>query len=236
MKTKNIFRMLLVAAALLMGANNVKATTYKYQKETFANLNSSSTIRVSCSDINIYSWQITFATLNDQTPDFDDWHGGIDWGATWYYTKSNSNHEQYLVNTGNSYYFDLKCNQKTVDKLSNYGLKIDAQNLTVTGITIDGSSGGGGGSSTTTDVPAWSYSGDGDGQWLNNWNPYNLPSGTFNSLKCDGTDVIRVYGKLGNLGTTPDGSETILYGIELVADWNNKKKKIKHTGTDNFAA
>ena len=229
MKTKNIFRMLLVAAVLLMGANNVKAATYEYQKETFADLNSSSTIRVSCSIDNSSYWQIQFATIDGQTPDFDEWHGGTDWGNAWYYTLSS--HGQYLVNSG----FDLKCNQNTVNKLKNYGLKIETQGLTVTSITIDGSSGGGG-STTTTDTPVWSYSGGGDGQWLGSWQYYQLPSGTFNSLKCDGTDVIRVYGKLGNLGTTTDENKTILYGIELVADWSDSAKKIKHTGTDNFDA
>lgn len=137
MKTKNIFRMLLVAAALLMGANNVKAA-YEYKKETFANLTSSSTIRVNCSNINDNYWQITFATLNDETPDFDDWKGGTDWGSAWYYTKSN--HANYLINNS---YFDLKCNQNTVNKLKKNGLKIDVQGLTVTSVTIDDVSGGG---------------------------------------------------------------------------------------------
>jgi hypothetical protein len=149
MKTKNIFRMLLVAATLLMGANNVMADdeyNYQYEGEVFANLTSTSTIRVNCSVTNIYYWQITFATINGQTPDFADWHGGTDWGAAWYYT--NSNHGGYLINDS---YFDLKCDQSTVNKLKNNGLKISTKGLTVTDISIDGSSasGGGGGTSTT---------------------------------------------------------------------------------------
>ena len=193
MKTKNIFRMLLVAAALLMGANNVKAA-YEYQKETFANLTSSSTIRVNCSNINDNYWQITFATLNDQTPDFDDWKGGTDWGSAWYYTKSN--HANYLINNS---YFDLKCNQNTVNKLKNNGLKIDTQGLTVISIAIDGSSAsGGGGSTSTTDEPVWTGS-VWSGKWAENGSRVFLDNGTFSSLKCDGTDIIRVYGTLGDL-------------------------------------
>ena len=142
MKTKNIFRMLLVAAALLMGANNVKPETYEYEKETFASLTSTSIIRVNCSNINENYWQITFATKDGQTPDFaEGWGGGSDWGSTWYYTKSS--HSSYLINNS---YFDLKCDQNTVNKLSNYGLKIETQGLTVTSVTIVG------GSSKTTPI------------------------------------------------------------------------------------
>ena len=200
MKTKNIFRMLLVAATLLLGANNVKADDYQYEGEVFANLTSTSTIRVNCSVTNINYWQITFATINDQTPEFADWHGGTDWGAAWYYTKNN--HAGYFINDS---YFDLKCDQSTVNKLKNNGLKISTQGLTVTGISIDGSSASGGGNSSTTDVTVWTGS-VWSGKWAENGSRVFLDNGAFSSLKCDGEDIIRVYGTLGSIGVDDWGN------------------------------
>ena len=200
MKTKNIFRMLLVAVALLLGANNVKADDYQYEGEVFANLTSTSTIRVNCSVTNINYWQITFATINDQTPEFADWHGGTDWGAAWYYTKNN--HAGYFINDS---YFDLKCDQSTVNKLKNNGLKISTQGLTVTGISIDGSSASGGGNSSTTDVTVWTGS-VWSGKWAENGSRVFLDNGAFSSLKCDGEDIIRVYGTLGSIGVDDWGN------------------------------
>lgn len=200
MKTKNIFRMLLVAVALLLGANNVKADDYQYEGEVFTNLTSTSTIRVNCSVTNINYWQITFATINDQTPEFADWHGGTDWGAAWYYTKNN--HAGYFINDS---YFDLKCDQSTVNKLKNNGLKISTQGLTVTGISIDGSSASGGGNISTTDVTVWTGS-VWSGKWAENGSRVFLDNGAFSSLKCDGEDIIRVYGTLGSIGVDDWGN------------------------------
>ena len=83
MNTKNIFRMLLVAAALLLGANNVKADETQIHdnsynggdyisiaKEKFANVSSTSTLRVYTTDgtqlyIATGNWVPLFYTKND---------------------------------------------------------------------------------------------------------------------------------------------------------------------------
>lgn len=138
MKTKNIFRMLLVAAALLMGANNVKADVVDGQIWTgeatknnpftitgkFNNLTSSSLIRVYC-ELGENYWQIQFSSGNGEAPDFDHWKGGKDWGNEWYLTSSTvpSNFVQTDINLGLKY-FDLECTESTVTKFQNSGLKV----------------------------------------------------------------------------------------------------------------
>lgn len=232
MKTKYIFRMLLVAA-LLMGANNVKAEdNYQYEGEIFANANltSSSVIRVNCIRTSNDYWQITFTTGASQSPDFNDYNsnswGGHDWTSSLAYDSNN--HRSFLLNDN---HFDLKCTSSTVTKLNRDGLKITTQNLTITSLEIDGVPvGGGGGGTSTTDEPAWTGN-HYFGSWGGNGGGFlYLPAGTFNDLNCDGNDVIRVYGTLGNL--SPDNGVTT-YGIEFVTlDWTNF---LKFHGTDNFA-
>lgn len=240
MKTKNIFRMLLVAAALLMGANNVKAgvdgqiwpangadnTTSQcsIDKQIFinANITAGQYIRVYLGTITGDGgyWQMGFKA-NGADPKFEEFPGQ-NWGV-----QTISSQMNVSISSG---YIDLKCSENTVTKLKSGGFTIDANGIILKNVAIVGGSSSGG-SSTSTDTPVWTGN-----QWLNNWNYYTLPSGTFSSLKCDGTDVIRIYGNLGNLGTTTDEGKTILYGIELVADWGDSSKKTKHTGTDNFTA
>ena len=240
MKTKNIFRMLLVAAALLMGANNVKAgvdgqiwpangadnTTSQcsIDKQIFinANITAGQYIRVYLGTITGDGgyWQMGFKA-NGADPEFEEFPGQ-NWGV-----QTISSQMNVSISSG---YIDLKCSENTVTKLKSGGFTIDANGIILKNVAIVGGSSSGGGS-TSTDTPVWTGN-----QWLNNWNYYTLPSGTFSSLKCDGTDVIRIYGNLGNLGTTTDEGKTILYGIELVADWGDSSKKTKHTGTDNFTA
>lgn len=240
MKTKNIFRMLLVAAALLMGANNVKAgvdgqiwpangadnTTSQcsIDKQIFinANITAGQYIRVYLGTITGDGgyWQMGFKA-NGADPEFEEFPGQ-NWGV-----QTISSQMNVSISSG---YIDLKCSENTVTKLKSGGFTIDANGIILKNVAIVGGSSSGG-SSTSTDTPVWTGN-----QWLNNWNYYTLPSGTFSSLKCDGTDVIRIYGNLGNLGTTTDEGKTILYGIELIADWGDSSKKTKHTGTDNFTA
>ncbi len=240
MKTKNIFRMLLVAAALLLGANNVKAgvdgqiwpangadnTTSQcsIDKQIFinANITAGQYIRVYLGTITGDGgyWQMGFKA-NGADPEFEEFPGQ-NWGV-----QTISSQMNVSISSG---YIDLKCSENTVTKLKSGGFTIDANGIILKNVAIVGGSSSGGGS-TSTDTPVWTGN-----QWLNNWNYYTLPSGTFSSLKCDGTDVIRIYGNLGNLGTTTDEGKTILYGIELVADWGDSSKKTKHTGTDNFTA
>lgn len=229
MKTINIFRMLLVAAALLMGANHVKAEEYTYNSDTFTGLSSTSIIRVNCTRTSNDYWQISFTTGAGESPDFTDWNsntwGGSNWVTSLAY-DSNSN-RSFLLDDN---HFDLKCTSSTVSKLTASGLKISAQGLTVNSITIDGSSGGGG--STTTDTPVWSSDNGHDlGAWEGN---KALTLSGFSSLKCDGTDVIRVYGYLGGLNTTIDEGREIRYGIEIRSSWDNNGTKVKYTNIDYF--
>ena len=146
MKTKNIFRMLLVAAALLMGANNVKAEKYSYNKDTFTGLSNTSIIRVNCIRTSNDYWQLSLKTGADESPDFTDWNSnstwsGNKWGSTWGYDSNN--HRSFLLDDN---HFDLKCTNSTVSKLTASGLEIETQGLTVTSVTIVG------GSSKTTPI------------------------------------------------------------------------------------
>ena len=141
MKTKNIFRMLLVAAALLMGANNVKADdSYSYNKDTFAGLSNTSTIRVNCIRTSNDYWQLDLTTGANESPDFTDWNSnttwsGNQWGSTWGYDSNN--HRGFLLDDN---HFDLKCSNSTVSKLTASGLKISTKGLTVQSVTIIGGS------------------------------------------------------------------------------------------------
>jgi hypothetical protein len=139
MKTKNIFRMLLVAAALLLGANIVKATDYEYKKETFTGLSSTSIIRVNCIRTSDDYWQISFITSANTSPDFTDWNSntwsGWEWGSALAYDSNN--HRGFLLDDN---HFDLKCTSSTVNKLTDNSLIISTSNLTVTGIEIVGGS------------------------------------------------------------------------------------------------
>lgn len=137
MKTKNIFRMLLVAAALLLGANNVKADVdgqiwsgniTKDNPTTitncFGNLTSTSVLRVYAELGNNY-WQVQFSAGDGTTPDFNPWPGGKDWGSEWYLTKGGV--PENFVNYDSSLnlsYFDLTCTRSTVTKLQSSGLKV----------------------------------------------------------------------------------------------------------------
>lgn len=234
MKTKNIFRMLLVAAALLLGANNVKADEIfrlwtsqngdagtEMKDWTSVNLGNSYLQSISEGDVvNFYGWVIS--SENQRSV------------GLFNHTNNAIIGELYAWQTDIFPNGVCSCtitkDQATMFHNATY-IELRGQAVYVTKVEVIHKGSGSGGGSSTTDTPVWTGN-----QWLNNWQYYQLPSGTFNSLKCDGTDVIRVYGNLGNLDRTQDEGKTILYGIELVADWNDSAKKIKHTGTDNFAA
>ena len=71
------------------------------------------------------------------------------------------------------------------------------------------------------------------GAWEGN-KALNLSAGTFNPLKCDGKDIIRVYGRLGSQQTIQDEGKEIRYGIELRLNWDSNGAKIKYTNIDYF--
>ena len=137
MKTKNIFRMLLVAVTLLLGANNVKAEevwsnsfseTTTIPASAFSNAKKGTIIRVNVTDVNQWSWQIEFSFSNNATPDFTDFDGITSWGSTWAYQNSG------LI-SGN--HFDLICSQNTIAGLNECGLTIKPTNMTVSSISLE---------------------------------------------------------------------------------------------------
>jgi uncharacterized protein YjdB len=137
MKTKNIFRMLLVAVTLLLGANNVKAETIwstpfsgktTIPAEAFNNAKNGTIIRVHVTDVNQWSWQIGFSFSNNANPDFSDFDGITTWGSTWAYQNSG------LIG-GN--HFDLTCSLNTLKGLAECGLTIEPVNMTVSSISLE---------------------------------------------------------------------------------------------------
>lgn len=159
MKTKNIFRTLLVAAALLMGANNVKAgvdgqiwpdngadnntaqCSIGGQKFKDANITAGQYLRVYLG--NIFGdggyWQMGFKADNAD-PEFDAFPGQ-NWGV-----ETISSQMGVSISSG---YIDLKCSANTVTKLKQGGFTIDATGIIIKNVAIvDGSSSGGGGSTT----------------------------------------------------------------------------------------
>ena len=148
MKTKNIFRMLLVAATLLLGANNVKAgeeTVWPLSGDNTSsnpividanrfinNLTVTSIIRVYCGDKSINYWSLTFNS-NNQSPDFANFPPDQKWGVNWAITKDTNPNI-----FDNKSYIELECDDQTVNKLSNGGLTINLMNIAVTRVTIVG--------------------------------------------------------------------------------------------------
>lgn len=150
MKTKNIFRMLLVAAALLLGANNVKAgvegqiwpangadnTTDEcsISKEVFINagVSDGTVLRVYCGPITGGGgyFAIRFYA-NGQNPEFK---AGIE--ATWETQVVTNN--QGLINNS---YIDLTCSANTATKLKNGGFSATVNGITIKNVAIVGGSG-----------------------------------------------------------------------------------------------
>jgi len=205
MKTKNIFRMLLVAAALLLGANNVKADTetplwdgegstlscVKINGTAFTNLTGTSyKLRVYTNNGD----QIFIAAGSDENDESQN--------EPLFYTQYNTwiRNGEYYNSAG---YFEFPLTGEMITKLSQKGLIVKYYNSTFSKISLIEVSGGGG--SSTTGVTVWTGS-----VWVGKWGDGGsygyLPNNTFSSLKCDGTDIIRVYGTLGNLGTDDWGN------------------------------
>ena len=199
MKTKNIFRMLLVAATLLMGANNVMADTetplwdgvgntlscVKINGTAFSNLTGTSyKLRVYTND----GKQIFIAAGSNENDESQN--------EPLFYTDYNT-----WIRNGENYnsagYFEFLLKTEMITKLSQRGLIVKDYSSKISKVSLVEASGGG--SSSTTDVTVWTGS-----VWVGKWGEGGsygyLPNNTFSSLKCDGTDIIRVNGTLGNLG------------------------------------
>jgi hypothetical protein len=205
MKTKNIFRMLLVAAALLMGANNVKATEetvwsgssgeiyYGAIELSITNFTSKGVavgkyLRVYTSE-RTNGWNFDIKTPSGTSLGFTNWQG----------ESNNIN-----VKTENCYnstdnYFEFTISQTFIEQVTSLGFQIQCWNMIINRITISDTSGISGGGTSTTDVPVWTGS-VWSGKWGENGSRVFLDNGTFSSLKCDGKDIIRVYGTLGDIG------------------------------------
>ena len=204
MKTKNIFRMLLVAA-LLMGANNVKATEetvwsgssgeiyYGAIELSITNFTSKGVavgkyLRVYTSE-RTNGWNFDIKTPSGTSLGFTNWQG----------ESNNIN-----VKTENCYnstdnYFEFTISQTFIEQVTSLGFQIQCWNMIINRITISDTSGISGGGTSTTDVPVWTGS-VWSGKWGENGSRVFLDNGTFSSLKCDGKDIIRVYGTLGDIG------------------------------------
>ena len=140
MKTKNIFRMLLVAAALLMGANNVKATEdiiwegdqqYLQLANSFfqnKNIGDGTTLRVYAA-----SGGMVLVSINGT----EYWKTEMSWGTAW---GTDSSDGTYYYN--NCYNYVLT--SSLASDLVNYGIVINTNNnKNVTKVTIETSGGGG---------------------------------------------------------------------------------------------
>ena len=137
MKTKNILRMLLVAAVLLLGANNVKAadvwteeisTTFTIPSSNFSNLSEGDVITVYASITNTNNWGIKFY-FSDQSksPDFtneDIWK----WGNVWVYQGFGYDSDEKC--------FKVTCSENTVKNIKDYGLTIEPFGITISQVTI----------------------------------------------------------------------------------------------------
>ena len=159
MKTKNIFRMLLVAAALLMGANNVKADETQIwptngtintergncsiSKSVFDgfDMNDQTIIRVYCGPV--YGdggyWQLEFYA-NGSNPEFSSGFGDL-WGTQ----VVTSSHTDKVIDS----HIDLECSANTVAKLTQDGSS--GFSINVTGIIISSVAIVTGGSGGTTE-------------------------------------------------------------------------------------
>ena len=144
MKTKNIFRMLLVAAALLLGANNVKADEIQVwplngdntssnpiviPAQRFENKVSENTIiKVYCTEYTSYNgYYIFYITCGGENANFKDWYGNSwDTGVTYI-------HRDHYVNGS----YDFTCSATTATLLSTKGLTIDGMmNIDITKVSI----------------------------------------------------------------------------------------------------
>ena len=155
MKTKNIFRMLLVATALLMGANNVKAEetivwegnqTYKIDipASEFANISEGTILRVYaeeggkiqigyCENYQIYPY----------------WQSVFEWGSNGFIESSANDYYSFYNTTEKCYKFVLTETEATAISQKSIAFNCEKN---VTKVTIETSGGGGGGTTDPVDV------------------------------------------------------------------------------------
>ena len=151
MKTKNIFRTLLVAAALLMGANNVKATetnigsnlpangTINIEREWFTDVQEDWILRIYLSITDEYNWKLLVLPNGhflSQYGEFKNWSGSF-YGA--------DQAEQTRWNGYNDFsngYMQLTIGADGATHLAEGGLKLEATGMNISRVTLEAPSGG----------------------------------------------------------------------------------------------
>ena len=139
MKTKNIFRTLLMAAFLLSGANNVKAGdiwegpqnsgSIILTKEQLKDAKLGTKLEFYIGNTNQWFWQIDFKINDLVNPDFKDFPNDGKWGATWALQTRND-----LIVDG---HLDIVFGDNTADYISNYGsLTVNLKGIEITKITL----------------------------------------------------------------------------------------------------
>ncbi len=146
MKTKNIFRMLLVAAALLMGANNVKATEIpigenyprngeiRIEREWFTNVEENWTLRIYLTITDEYNWLLEVLPNGhflSKEGEFKNWEGA-------YYNVDQANQSRWNgCNDFSEGYIQLTIGKDGASHLVDGGLILKATGMNITNITLE---------------------------------------------------------------------------------------------------
>ena len=228
MKTKNIFRMLLVAAVMMtVGVNGAKAEDIwnsgpsgdvAISKDAFENVTAGSILQVYTSD----GSQLYIGTGN---------------GEALFYTPYNDwiRNGEYYNSTNKCFEFELT--QSILIKIQSNGLKLQNYSSSITKVSvIEGSETDSEQENPTPTIlvegtPLWTGS-ENLGEWNNN---ASIPVGTFASIAVG--DTLRFYGTLGTLDATKyqfklyDGKWTEMYASGEQTNFNGYLQFIV---TDNW--
>ena len=151
MKTKNIFRTLLVAAALLMGANNVKAEEIPIgdnypasgkitiDKRWFTDVEENWTLRIYLTITDEYNWLLEVLPNGhflSKDGEFKNWEGS-------YYNVDQANQTRWNGhNDFSNGYIQLTIGKDGASHLVNGGLILNATGMNITSVTLEASGGG----------------------------------------------------------------------------------------------
>lgn len=138
MKTKNIFSILLMTLAMVMGAMNVQAedvwtgtasSAFTVDKEKFATITTNDKILVYVADLNIYYWSLGISidgNINNTAKLVSNWKGE----SYGYQTNGNNN----LVDDT---YLQFELNDDGVEAIKAHGLELkDHNGVTVTKVSV----------------------------------------------------------------------------------------------------
>ena len=166
MKTKNIFRMLLVAAALLMGANNVKAEEIsieenyplsgeiKIDEKWFANVQEDWTLRIYLTITDEYNWLLEVLPNGhflSKEGEFKNWKGS-------YYGEDQANQSRWNgYNDFSEGYIQLIIGKEGASHLVDGGLILKATKMNITNITLEAPDDGGTQTTDPVDVTTFEF-------------------------------------------------------------------------------